>query len=128
LKINFQLYNLFGTVMSALATDGPKPRLLVVRSKKSEKEKLGFTVTGSKTRPGMHEISNVKQCSAASKAGLRKGDLIVGVASKNALDMTYLELVTLIQKKKLEGDVVLMVTNPYEVEFYKSKIVPVLFF
>jgi C-terminal processing protease CtpA/Prc len=114
--------------MSALTTDGPKPRLCIVRSKKNEKEKLGFTVVGSKTKPGMHEISHVARGSPASKAGLRRGDFIVGVASQNALDMTYLELVTLMQKRKLEGDLVLMVTNPYQIELYKSKIVPILFF
>jgi C-terminal processing protease CtpA/Prc len=115
-------------VISSLATDGPKPRLCVIKSKRSAREKLGFTVVGTKARPGLHEVSSVSRCSPAYRAGLRTGDLIVGVASLNALDMTYLELVTLIQEKKLAGDVVLMVTNPFEIDFYKSKVVPIVFF
>ncbi|RNA05781.1 Na(+) H(+) exchange regulatory cofactor NHE-RF2-like [Brachionus plicatilis] len=105
-----------------LPRDAPIPRLCRVRA---YEESLGFTVSGSKSAPGVFKVTDVAANSAAANSGLRNNDYIIEVSGVNVETLNYTDLIAFIRKKKQEDDLQLLVADRPTLEWYKKKKVPI---
>lgn len=105
-----------------LPRDAPIPRLCRVRA---YEENLGFTVSGSKSAPGVFKVTDVTPNSAAANSGLRNNDYIIEVSGVNVETIVYADLIAFIRKKKEDDDLQLLVSDRQTLEWYKKKKIPI---
>jgi membrane-associated protease RseP (regulator of RpoE activity) len=106
----------------SLPADAPIVRLCKIRA---YEEQLGFTVSGSKSNPGVFKVNDVQVNSPAANGGLRDQDYIIEISGQNIQSMNYNEVISLIKQKKHEDDLQLLVAEPKTVEWYRTKRIPI---
>ena len=98
-------------------------RLCHIESRKVEGENLGFTIYGSRNRPGELKILDVKKRSPAEFGGLCHDEYLAEVCGQSVHEMTYPEVIDLIRAKKVEGQLELRVIDNIDaLNLFRSRI------
>ncbi|RNA05782.1 Na(+) H(+) exchange regulatory cofactor NHE-RF1 [Brachionus plicatilis] len=72
-------------------------------------ENLGFSVASLKSNPGIFRVTDVVPGSSAAISNLKDNDLIVEVSGTNVENLSYDDLIALLQKKKCERNLKILI-------------------